>query len=104
MQLLGVRGPVRVENREEGYAAVVDWDRALLPSCQIWISDRALQRFPWRGMFRGLGIEPTASAFDFAQKVSGSPNPIVRRGYATAVPVKAGDPVTIRYSVELSDL
>lgn len=104
VQLLGVSGPVRAVNREGGYAVIVDWDRALLPSCQIWVSDRALQRFPWRGRFRGLGIEPTASAFDFAQPVSLAPNPITRRGHATTVPLAAGRPVSLRYRVELFDL
>lgn len=104
VQLLGLRGPVRAVESEAGYALVLDWDRTLLPSCQIWISDRALQRFPWRGAFRGLGIEPTASAFDFAAPVSLASNPITRHGYPTTVPLTAGRPVTLRYSVELSEL
>lgn len=103
VQLLGMRGPLRAVNTEAGFALSLDWDRALLPSCQIWISDRALQRFPWRGAFRGLGIEPTAGAFDFALAVSQAENPITARGYRTTVPLAAGVPLTVRYRIEASD-
>lgn len=104
VQLLGIQGPVRAVNEEAGFALTLDWDRALLPSCQIWISDRALQRFPWRGSFRGLGIEPTASAFDFALPVSLARNPIVERGHPTTVVLVAGRAVSIRYRIEVSEL
>lgn len=103
VQLFDVAGPVRAVYADEGYAVSVDWDRALLPSCQIWVSDRALQSFPWRGRFRGLGIEPTASAFDFAQGVSQAANPIAAMGYPTAVRLAAGKPLTIRYRIEAAE-
>lgn len=104
VQLLGMGGPVRAVNGEAGFALTLDWDRDLLPSCQIWISDRALRRFPWRGKFRGLGIEPTASAFDFALPVSLAANPITRRGHATTLPITAARPITLAYRVEVTDI
>ena len=104
VQLFDLAGPVRAVYESEGYAVTVDWDRSLLPSCQIWISDRALTGFPWRGGFRGLGIEPTASAFDFAQPVSQAETPIGRLGYPTVVRFTASRPVTIRYRIEAAEL
>lgn len=104
VQLFDVAGPVRAVYADDGYAITVDWDRALLPSCQIWISDRALQSFPWRGRFRGLGIEPTASAFDFAHPVSQAATPIGAMGYPTVVRIAAGTPLTIRYRIEAAEL
>lgn len=104
VQLFGLTGPVRALYQDEGYAVTVDWDRDLLPSCQIWISDRALTGFPWRGRFRGLGIEPTASAFDFAQTVSQANTPIGSLGYPTVLRLPAGRPVVIRYRIEAADI
>jgi hypothetical protein len=104
VQLLGVRGPVRAMDEVAGFAITVDWDRALVPSCQIWVSDRALTGFPWRGRFRGLGIEPTISAFDFALPVCRGDNPIARQGFATALPLEPGRPVTIRYRIEAEEI
>src|SRR3546814_11606401 len=69
VQLLGMAGPVRAVNGEAGFALTLDWDRDLLPSCQIWISDRALPRFPWRGWFAGPGNGTPARAFGCAPRV-----------------------------------
>jgi hypothetical protein len=56
-----------------------------LPSCLLWFSRYGLQDAPWRGRFTGIGIEPIASAFDFAATVSTAENPINRRGIATSI-------------------
>lgn len=104
VQLLGISGPVQATFLDEAAALELDWDRALLPACQIWISDRALKTEPWNGSFRGLGIEPTASAFDFARSVSLARSPINDRGYATSIAFAPGRPVTLRYSLEAKDL
>lgn len=103
IQMLGLKRPVRVVDDLAKFAVTLDWDRVLIPCCQIRVSDRALTGFPWHGRFRGLGIEPTVSAFDFAQSVSQAANPISARGYPTALPLRAGQPVTIRYRIEAGE-
>lgn len=102
VQLCGVRGPVTLDFLDAGARLTVDWDTTLLPSCLIWIGDRALQNRPWLGRFRGLGIEPIAAAFDFAEDVSLARNPIAKRGFSTALHVSPEEPKTIRYRLEAS--
>jgi hypothetical protein len=97
VQLCGVASPVTIRFEAERAGLSVDWDRTILPSCQLWISDRALSTAPWCGRFSGLGIEPIASAFDFAESVSTAANPISRRGIATTVALCPDAPLTIGY-------
>ncbi|MDQ0395710.1 hypothetical protein [Labrys monachus] len=104
VQLCGLRGPVEIRFEHAGAGLRIDWDRSLLPSCQMWISDRALQAPPWSGRYRGLGIEPIASAFDLANAVSLADNPIAERGVKTAVTVEPGAPLRIRYRLEAFEL
>jgi hypothetical protein len=100
VQLCGVQEPIVVEFLDEGAFLVIDWDRALLPSAQLWISDRRLEAAPWAGRYRGLGIEPIASAFDFAEAVSIGANPISDAGFATSVTIVPATPVVINYSLK----
>jgi hypothetical protein len=99
VQLCGIRGPITAHYVRENAGIVLDWDRALLPSLQIWHTDRGIDGPPWHGQFRGLGLEPIAAAFDFPSDVSIAPNPINRRGIATAVSINPNAPLTIRHSV-----
>jgi hypothetical protein len=103
LQLCG-SGPVEVIYHAEGAGVRVDWDRAILPSCQIWISDRALRASPWEGRYRGLGIEPVASVFDLSNAYSNKCNPIADAGFATAIKLLAKEPVTIRCRIEAFDV
>ena len=100
VQLLGVRGPVQARFLDEAAMLELDWDHALLPACQVWVSDRALKTEPWNGSFRGLGLEPTAAAFDFARAASLARSPINDLGYATNLAFAPESPTTIRYSLE----
>jgi hypothetical protein len=104
VQLLGIKGPVHATFLDDKAVLELDWDRDLLPSCQIWVSDRALKTEPWNGSFRGLGIEPTVAAFDFARSNSLMHSPINDLGYATSLALQPGSPTTIRYSVEVGSL
>jgi len=103
LQLCGVSGPVEVIYHAESAGVRVDWDRSILPSCQIWVSDRALRAAPWEGRYRGLGIEPVASAFDLCSAYSATRNPIADAGFATAITLLANEPVTIRCRIEAFD-
>jgi hypothetical protein len=100
VQLCGVEGPVEIAFTAESARLVLDWDRSLLPSCQLWISDRALTSPPWNGGYRGLGVEPIASAFDLADACSREPNPISARGIATTLAVEPGAGIDLSYRIE----
>jgi hypothetical protein len=97
VQLCGMRGPIVVDFVDEGASLTIDWDRELLPSAQLWLSDRMLRDEPWNGRYRGLGIEPIASAFDLAESVSTAPNPINAEGVATAIVLRRDRPLTVDY-------
>ncbi|MGX5682887.1 hypothetical protein [Schumannella luteola] len=102
--LAGARGPVEARFADSHTRVMLDWDRSLVPHVMLWISDRALQEEPWRGRYRGLGVEPIAAAFDFANEVSVGRNPLNAAGHRTSIHVDPRSPVTIRYSVEVSSL
>jgi hypothetical protein len=101
VQLCGVTGPVVVRYPDEGWAAQIDWDRALLPSCLIWIGGGGIAEAPWRNRFLGLGVEPIAAAFDLAPAASAGDSPLARAGVATALDFAAGEARTIVSRIEL---
>jgi hypothetical protein len=99
VQLCGMKGPLRAVFLDEGAELELDWDRDILPSLQIWCTDRGIQGAPWQGQYRGIGVEPIASAFDLHTALSARENPINRRGIPTAVELVSGIPLVIRHSV-----
>ena len=99
VQLCGMRGPLVARYLDEAAAVEIDWDRALLPSLQIWHTDRGILGAPWHGQYRGIGLEPVASAFDLHDAVSTGPNPINQRGVATAIWIDPAAPSLIRHSI-----
>lgn len=99
VQLCGMRSPIQATWLDEGAGVVLDWDRTLLPSLQIWHTDRGIAGPPWDGGYRGLGLEPIAAAFDLNDSISTGPNPINRRGVLTAITIDPQNPTTIRHSV-----
>lgn len=99
VQLCGMRGPMRAIYPDDRAGVEIDWDRSLLPSVQIWHTDGGIKPAPWHGTYRGIGVEPVASAFDLGAEVSCSPNPINARGVATHIQIDPAAPVTIRHSI-----
>ncbi|MEO5807454.1 hypothetical protein [Devosia sp.] len=99
VQLCGMRSAVRATWLDEGCGIVLDWDRAQLPSLQIWHTDRGMEGAPWHGQYRGLGLEPIAAAFDLNDAISTGANPINQRGVATAIDLDPQKPTIIRHSV-----
>ena len=97
-QLCGMLGPLRATYLDEGAGLEIDWDRTLLPSLQIWHTDCGIGGAPWHNAYRGIGLEPVASAFDLDTSVSCAPNPISARGVATAIQIDPVAPVTIRHT------
>jgi hypothetical protein len=100
VQLCGMRGPMTATYLDEGAGLIIDWDRSLLPSIQIWHTDRGIDGEPWNHQFRGIGLEPVAAAFDLGDHAATSPNPISARGVPTSLSISPHQPTTIRYALE----
>jgi hypothetical protein len=103
LMLCGVTQPITVRYPAERAWLRLTWDTAVLPSCLIWPSDRALTDPPWSGRFRGIGLEPIAAVFDAAREVAVEGNPINAAGIATAVEITPQRPLIIRYRIEAGD-
>lgn len=101
VQLCGLAGPLVVRYPDEGWGLAIDWDRAQLPCCLLWIGGAGIGEAPWHHRFLGLGVEPVAAAFDLAPAVSAGDNPIRRAGFATALDFAAGVPRTLVSRVAL---
>jgi len=82
---------------------VLDWDRDQLPNCNLWVHDRAHDAAPWRRSFRGVAIEPSATAFDLAHAVSGGDNPLRRQGVRTAIPLEPGVPFVCKIDIRVEN-
>jgi hypothetical protein len=104
LQIAGASGRVALDYLAEGFRAELTWDRALFPSVILWLSNRGRQAAPWSGRHLAVGVEPVAAAFDLGTAISAGDNPISRRGVATAVDFRAGQPVTTRYRIAVQPL
>lgn len=100
--LADVTGPVVADFADTGTRVTIEWDRAILPHVMLWLSDGVIDEEPWRGRYRGLGVEPLAAAFDFADTVSTAPNPLTARGVRTSVNLDPDRPLVVRHSWEVS--
>lgn len=101
VMLTGVTGPLHAQFADTGTRVTIDWDRELLPSLMLWLSDGVIEEEPWNGRYRGLGVEPLAAAFDFADSVSIAPNPLSARGVTTAIDLSPAAPVVLHHSIEV---
>lgn len=98
VQLCGMKSPLVGRYLDEGAGFELDWDRTQLPSLMIWHTDGGIGGEPWRNQFRGIGLEPLASAFDLNTAQSAKPNPINRRGVATTIHIDPAAPTVVRHS------
>lgn len=99
--LTEVSGPITATFLDDATSMVIDWDRTALPSAMLWVSDRSVADTPWRGRYRGLGVEPCVAAFDFPPSVSSGQNPLTARGVPTALRLEPGKPRRIDMSMAL---
>jgi hypothetical protein len=99
VMLCGMKGPLTATWLDEGVAIELDWDRKIVPSLMIWHTDGGIGGPPWFNRFRGIGLEPIASAFDLPVEISTAENPINRRGVATAIAIDPATPLEIRHSI-----
>ena len=95
-------GSVTLRNRPQGYRVTLSWDARLLPNCLLWLSNRGRTFAPWNGQNLCLGIEPIAAAFDLGEDVSSHDNPLRRKDVCTSLPFKAGVPLILSHSLQIS--
>lgn len=104
VQLNGADGTASLINRAGGYRVDMGWDAETLPSLIVWYSNRGRDFAPWDGRNLCVGIEPCSTAFGLSPALSAKPNPISEAGTPTAVSLKAGEPLSIRYRIGVAPL
>jgi len=93
-------GNIKLQNYDESYEVVFNWDITQFPSCLIWISNRGRDYYPWNNRFQAIGIEPIAAAFDLGVVHSRNPSsPLKKLGIKTTYPLKGLDRFTYQISV-----
>lgn len=97
-------GVIQLENREEGYRAVLEFDHTKVPNCLLWISNRGRQFEPWNGRNLCLGIEPIAAAFDFGTDISSSDNKLNQNDIKTCVSITKEQPFVFEYKIYVEAL
>lgn len=104
LQLAGVTGDATITYADENARVRLSWDRELLPSCLLWVSDRSLQEAPWGGRFRGFALEPAAVAFDLPVECARGPNPIRAAGTPTTLALDPLRPTVIAYRLSAEEI
>ena len=77
-------GKVVLQNIEEKYAVVLEWDKNKYQHCLLWMSNRGRQYSPWSGRNLCIGIEPITAPFDLGEGIGTSSNPLNSIGINTA--------------------
>ena len=95
-------GRFTLHHAPEGWSVTLEWDRAILPSVMLWVSNRGRTAPPWNGRHLALGVEPCAAAFDLGTAASVGQTPLSRAGVATAVALTAGQPLVIRHTIAVA--
>ncbi len=96
VQLFDCQGPITLIYPAAGIAVTLDWDRAALPHCLLWFSNRGRRAPPWNRRFRGLGVEPVNALFDDDRLL---PPAGARRGLL----LDPDQPLSLSYSITLRD-
>lgn len=102
--LTDVQGKLVLDNLEQKYRTVLEWDRDIFPSLMLWISNRGRSERPWLNRHLALGAEPVRAAFDLGAGISAASNPLNQAHVPTAWGFCAGESLTTRYSITVSTL
>ena len=100
VQLCGIDGSVRLVDAAARAAWSLTFDRRVLPSLLLWMSNRGRQYDPWNGRNLCVGVEPVAAAFDLGVAAGLAPNPITAAGVPTALSLDPAAPVTIGFRLK----
>lgn len=66
----GHSGRATLIDQQSAYAVTIAWDAEVFPACQLWLSNRGREYYPWNGRFLALGVEPVRAAFDLGTRAS----------------------------------
>ncbi|WP_062119912.1 hypothetical protein [Aureimonas sp. AU40] len=99
VQLWRCEGAMSLEDTAAATRVRFTWDPAAFPHCLLWVSQGGRDAAPWNGRFRGLGVEPIASAFDRGDLIR---HAAFREGTAQAF--RAGEPWETSYRIEAEAL
>lgn len=94
-QLFGLDGALRIVYPQSGHAVRLEWRAEDYPTCLFWISTGGRTAKPWKGRFRGFGVEPLDARFE-ARDGAGA----IAGGRA----FKAGEVWSTRYYLEVESL
>lgn len=86
-------GKAVLDNLEEGYRVILEWDAAGYRNLLLWMSNRGRDFAPWNGRNLCLGLEPITSAFDLGEEICTANNPISKDGVPTAASFEKGTTV-----------
>lgn len=100
----GASGRVTLHHEPERWSVSLDWDRAILPSVMLWVSNCGRTEPPWNGRHLALGVEPCAAAFDLGTEASSGANPLAKEGVATAVMLSAHKPLVVRHEISVASI
>jgi hypothetical protein len=92
-------GKIVLQNTEEKYQVILEWDNTAYRHCLLWISNRGRQFSPWSNRNLCLGIEPVTAAFDLGEAVSAASNPLQSNGINTAFAFKSNTTTCFRHKV-----
>ena len=104
VQMLHPNGQAVLKYKNKGIKVTLSWDKDLIPTCLLWMSNYGRKFEPWQGKNCCLGIEPIAGAWDLAEQSIKDDNAIAKAGVATTVALKAQVPTTFKYEIAISDL
>ena len=104
VQLDDSDGTMALAVPDRGYRARISWDAGLLPSVNLWYSNRGRTAFPWNGRHLALGIEPICSSFGLSPLTARGANPVNAAGTPTARAFRAGERLTTTYRLTVEPL
>lgn len=101
----GVTGRATLDNLEDAYRVTIEWDPKTFGNCNLWVSNKGRQFYPWNGRFQALGIEPVSAPFDLGYDAANAPHsPLKKAGVACAVQFRSGKVWKANYSIGVSRL
>ncbi|MGJ8647533.1 MAG: hypothetical protein ACSHXJ_11575 [Marinomonas colpomeniae] len=93
-------GRIQLQNHDECYEVVFEWDIEQFPSCLLWYSNKGRDYYPWNKRFQAIGIEPIASAFDLGVVHSRNIfSPLQKAGIKTGFTLDGTDRFSYKISV-----
>jgi hypothetical protein len=104
LQLDGIDGTAALAVPGEGYRARIAWDAEVFPSLLLWYSNRGRTAFPWNGRHLALGMEPICSPFGLSPATARRANPVSAGGTPTARAFRAGEELTVAYSLAVEPI